>query len=146
MDTPLSVLLKEKGDVIHRITPNDTILDCVKKLNELGIGSLLVMEQTHLEGIITERDIIRKVICQKLDAEKTHIAKIMTRDLVTVLPNMTVTEAMRIITERRFRHLPVVENNKVLGLISIGDLTRWVMLAQENEISSLTGYIHGTTR
>lgn len=143
MKTPLSVLLADKGSSVHIISEHDTAFDAAMKMNTLGIGALLVMNQEKLLGIISERDIIRKLISKKADLTTVRVAEIMTKKLVTVLPNTSVQEAMRIITEKRFRHLPVVEHNKLIGLISIGDLTRWVMLAQENEINALTGYIQG---
>lgn len=143
MESRLSAILKDKGHKLHCIAPSVTLYECVKKLGELGIGALLVMENKKLLGIVSERDIIRKLISPHLSLDKTKVADIMTTELVTVPPTMTVTEAMRLVTEKRFRHLPVMENGSLIGIVSIGDLTRWAMLAQENEISSLTKYIHG---
>lgn len=147
METPLSILLREKeqgrGKQTHTITPQATIYECSVKLHEFGIGALLVIENDQLRGIISERDIIYRLVSCKCDPMTTKVSEIMSSDLVTVPPTMKVHEAMRLVTDRRFRHLPVVENGKLLGLISIGDLTRWVMLAQEREISSLTDYISG---
>ncbi len=145
MRTPLSVLLKDKGSVTHSITAQATGLECVTKMNQHGIGALLVMEGDKLIGIITERDLIRKLLGTSSDPKTTKVSALMTQDPITVLPSMTVQEAMKMITEKRFRHLPVVENGKLLGLISIGDLTRWVMLQQEYEIAALTGYIQGSS-
>ena len=144
MRTPLSVLLKDKGSAIHHISAHATIHECIVKLNEFGVGALLVIEGEKLIGIISERDIIRKLIGNKSDPAKAQVADLMTHDPLTVPPTMTVQEAMKLVTEKRFRHLPVVENGKLLGVISIGDLTRWVMLQQEYEIAALTGYIQGT--
>lgn len=146
MRTPLSVLLKDKGSAIYHISPHATAYECSAKLNELGVGALLVMEGEKLIGIISERDIIRKLVVNKSNPDATHVADLMTKDPLTVLPETTVQEAMKLITEKRFRHLPVVANGKLLGVISIGDLTRWVMLQQEYEIAALTGYIHGTPK
>ncbi len=143
MKTPLSLLLADKESKIHAISSQKTVFDAAMKMNHLGIGALLVIDDEQLVGIVSERDIIRKLIGQKHDLAVVHVADIMTKKLVTVPPTTTVQEAMRIITDRRFRHLPVIDNGKLIGLISIGDLTRWVMLAQEREIDALTGYIHG---
>lgn len=143
MESRLSAILKDKGYTIHSISPESSIYDCVKKLNQLGVGALLVMEGEKLVGIVSERDIIRNLISSNLQIDKAKVSDIMTKKLVTVPPTMTVTEAMRLVTEKRFRHLPVVEDGKLIGIVSIGDLTRCAMLAQENEISSLTKYIHG---
>lgn len=143
METPLSVLLKDKGHTIQSIAPNISVYECSLKLNEYKVGALLVIDNGKLIGIISERDILRKVVATGDDPKKVLINSIMTRDLVTVLPSTTVQEAMHIVTEKRIRHLPVLENGKLIGVISIGDLTRWAMLLQEQQISSLTNYIQG---
>ncbi len=145
MRTPLSVLLKDKGGSTHSITPQSSGFDCATKMNQYGVGALLVIENEKLIGIISERDLIRKLLGTSTDPKSISVEKLMTKDPVTVLPTMTVQEAMKLMTERRFRHLPVVENGKLMGVISIGDLTRWVMLQQEHEIAALTGYIQGGT-
>lgn len=145
MQTPLSLLLKDKGYTVHSISQEASCEECAARLNSFGIGALLVIDNDKLEGIVSERDFIRKLMTKK-DITGVRVKEIMSKDLITVLPTTTVQEAMRIITQRRLRHLPVVENGQLLGLISIGDLTRWVMLEQENEIAALTGYIHGTPR
>lgn len=146
MQTPLSVLLKEKGSKTYHISPQATVYESAVKMNEFGIGALLVIEGEQLLGIISERDLIRKLVGRQGDASQVQVHEIMTKELVTVPPTMTVQEAMKLVTEKRFRHLPVVEEGKLIGMISIGDLTRWAMLQQENEIAALTGYIHGNTR
>lgn len=143
MRTPLSVLLKEKGSKVFNIGPNASGLDCAMKLNEAHIGALLVVDQEKIVGIISERDLIYKLLCIKGDPNKVPVSQIMTPNPFTVLPSTTVQEAMKIITEKRFRHLPVVEDGKLMGMISIGDLTRWVMEQQQYEIDHLTGYIQG---
>ncbi len=144
MRTPLSVLLKDKGGSTYSIQPQASGFECATKMNELGVGALLVMENEKLVGIISERDLIRKLLGTSNDPKAVKVAELMTKDPITVLPSMTVQEAMKMITEKRFRHLPVVENGKLHGVISIGDLTRWVMLQQEYEIAALTGYIQGS--
>lgn len=146
MQTPLSVLLKNKGYALHAVSPEINAYECAAKMDLLGIGALVVIEKEQLVGIISERDFLRKVLSKRLDPLKIQVHEIMTKNPLTVNSNTTVQEAMQLITQHRFRHLPVVDEGKLVGMISIGDLTRWVMLAQENEISALTGYIHGTTR
>lgn len=143
MQSRISDILQDKGFLVYTISPNTTVFDCAKKMNQHGVGALLVMENDQLIGIVSERDIIRKLIIFHQDIGDAKVADIMSKDLTTVAPTMTVTAAMRLVTEKRFRHLPVVEDGKLIGLISIGDLTRWAMLAQEQEIDSLTKYIHG---
>lgn len=145
METPLSVLLNDKGHAIQSILPGNTVFECAEKLSQLKIGALIVMDNDKLVGIVSERDILRKVVTINGDSKKIRVDAIMTKEqeLITVLPTTTVREAMRIVTEKRIRHLPVLENGKLVGLISIGDLTRWAMLLQEQQIMSLTNYIQG---
>lgn len=143
METPLSVLLKDKGFTIKSVLPTISVYECALLLNEYKVGALLVIESGKLMGIISERDILRKVVATGADPKQVLVDSIMTKDLVTVLPTTTVQEAMQIVTNRRIRHLPVLENGKLIGVISIGDLTRWAMLLQEQQISSLTNYIQG---
>ncbi len=146
MDTPLSVLLKDKGYAIYSIGPEQSAYDSAVKMKKLGVGALLVIADEQLKGIISERDILLKLVGCACDPAQVSVKDIMTKDIVTVTPKTTVQEAMFIVTERRFRHLPVIEGGKVIGMISIGDLTRWVMLAQDQEISHLTGYIRGEVK
>lgn len=142
MDTPLSVLLKDKGYGVQSTTPETSVYDCALKLAELKIGALLVTDKNNnLAGIISERDILREVVARGEDAKRIMVEMIMTKELITVLPSTSVRDAMRMVTEHRVRHLPVLENGKLIGVISIGDLTRWAMLLQEQQISSLTNYI-----
>ncbi|HRE31864.1 MAG TPA: CBS domain-containing protein, partial [Candidatus Berkiella sp.] len=96
-----------------------------------------------VQGIISERDLINKLISKKLEPTQVKVSEVMTHNVLTVSSDTTVQKAMEIITEKRFRHLPVVDNGKLVGIISIGDITRWIMLQQQQEISALTGYIHG---
>lgn len=145
METPVRVLLDDKGRTTQSISPKSSVYECAVKMTQLKIGALLVIENDKLEGIVSERDILRKVVTVGDDPQKKLVADIMTitNELVTILPSTTVREAMEIVTEKRIRHLPVLENGKLVGLISIGDLTRWAMLLQEQQISTLTSYIHG---
>lgn len=143
METFLSMLLNDKGHRVCSVLPHTSVFECSQKMKEHHIGALLVMEGQKLNGIITERDILYKIVALGHDPKGIPVNAIMTRDLVTVLPNTTVGQAMQIVTERRIRHLPVVLNDELIGIISIGDLTRWAMLQQQEEISSLTRYVSG---
>lgn len=145
METPLNVLLNDKGRTILSVSLKTTAFECTQKLTQLNIGALIVLENDKLEGLVSERDILRKVVRVGHDPKIILVETIMTKasDLVTVLPSTTVREAMRIVTDKRIRHLPVLENGRLVGLISIGDLTRWAMMWQEQQISSLTNYIQG---
>lgn len=146
MHTPLSVLLKHKGTVMHSTSPQTLAYDCAEKMNALGIGALLVLENEKLVGIISERDFLKKILGKRLDPIKILVSEIMTKNPFTVPSTISVREAMQIITEKRFRHLPVVDDGKLVGMISIGDLTKWAMMQQQNEISALTDYIHGEVK
>lgn len=141
METPLSTLLQEKGHTVQSITAKDSAYDAAEKMTNLKIGALVVLDNDKLAGIISERDILRKVLAKGQDPQKTLVETIMTKDLITVTGKTTVREAMHIVTNKRIRHLPVVENGKLIGLISIGDLTRSAMEWQEQQIASLTSYI-----
>lgn len=143
MDTLLRTLLNEKGNKVESITADRTAYEAAAKLSELKIGALVVLDKDKLTGIISERDILRKVTAKGLDPQKISVSSLMTTNLITVTPTTTVREAMHIVTNQRIRHLPVLESGKLVGLISIGDLTRSAMEWQEQQIASLTNYIQG---
>jgi CBS domain-containing protein len=108
-----------------------------------NIGALLIVENEKLLGVFTERDVLKKVANKELNVKETPVKEVMTANVLTVAPHTTVAEAMAVITQKRFRHLPVVENDRLVGLISIGDLTRWVSRNQEIMIRDLENYITG---
>jgi CBS domain-containing protein len=143
MQSNLSAVLQSKGHEVLTIAPDKTVLEAVRTMNEHGIGSLLVMNGDEVVGIFTERDVLRRVVDAELDPRTTKVAKVMTRELVTVRQRMTVTEAMAVVTEKRCRHLPVIEDGRLLGMVSIGDLTRWVSREQAFHIQDLVNYITG---
>lgn len=119
----LKGLLDEQNPIVHSVVPGATVMQCVLRMNELKIGAMLVMEDDQLIGIFTERDAITRVLGAGLDPSGTKISAVMTKNPVWVSPSTTLEEAMGIITQRRVRHLPVVEDGKVLGVVSSGDLT-----------------------
>ena len=119
----LSSLLDEENQVIHSVAPDVFITDCVRQMNEHKIGAMLVMENEQLIGIFTERDAITRVLGARLDPTSTMISEVMTKNPVWVSSSTTLEEAMGIITQRRIRHLPVLEVGKVVGVVSSGDLT-----------------------
>lgn len=143
MQSNLSAVLQSKGHEVLTIAPDKTVIEAVRTMNEHGIGSLLVMNGDEVVGIFTERDVLRRVVDAELDPRTTKVAKVMTRELVTVRQRMTVTEAMAVVTETRCRHLPVIEDGRLLGMVSIGDLTRWVSREQAFHIQDLVNYITG---
>ena len=136
-------LLDAKGRNIIATGPDTSVLDAIKLMAEKAVGSLLVMQDDELFGIITERDYARKVIIKGRSSETTSVAEIMTTDVVTASESQTVSECMAVMTERRIRHLPIVEDQKVIGMISIGDLVQAIIADQQEEIEQLESYISG---
>lgn len=136
-------LLDDKGGAVYTIAPGAPVLDAIRLMAERGIGALLVMRDDALAGIVTERDYARKVILKGRSSRETAVAEIMTPAPTTVSPATTVDECMRLCTELRVRHLPVVENGLLLGIVSIGDLVKAVINDQAAEIDHLQRYIAG---
>ena len=136
-------LLDRKGRHIFSVSPDDSVFDAIKLMAEKSIGSLIVMENEELRGIMSERDYARKVIIKGRASESTKVAEIMTPDVFTTSSSQTVNECMNLMTEKKIRHLPVVEDNRVIGLISIGDLVEAIISDQQEEIEQLEHYISG---
>ena len=136
-------LLDTKGRDIISITEDASVLDAITIMAERSIGSLLVMHGDELRGIVTERDYARKVIVKGRSSKSTLVKEIMTADVLTSTPDQNVNECMTVMSERRIRHLPVVEDGKVIGLISIGDLVQAIISDQQEEIQHLEQYISG---
>lgn len=137
-------LLQSKGNAsVYTISPEQTVLEAVALMADKGIGALLVTEGSDVVGIITERDYARKVILLERSSQATPVSDIMTAAVMYVHPNQTSSECMRLMTEKRLRHLPVLENGKLLGLLSIGDLVKGVISDQQETIDQLEQYIRG---
>lgn len=136
-------LLDSKGREIISIVQDASVFDAIKLMAERSIGSLLVMDGDELKGIVTERDYARKVIIKGRASDTTPVADIMTTDLVTASPEQTVNECMTLMSGRRIRHLPVIVDGKVAGIISIGDLVQAIISDQQEEIEQLGQYISG---
>lgn len=134
---PLSNLLSAKNRAIHSVAPGICVTECIRQMNEYKIGAMLVMENDELLGIFTERDAITRVLGAGLDPEDTKVSAVMSRDPCCARPSTTLDEAMRIVTHQRFRHLPVVQDGKVLGMVSSGDLTRHLVEDQPDQIREL---------
>jgi len=137
-------ILNEKGNEVFDIEPEDTVYEAIEKMADKDIGALLVMEGDKLRGIITERDYRNKVILKGRRSKTTAVSEIMTSNLYTVEPTDTVDTCMALMTDRKFRHLPVMEDGKVTGVISIGDLVKAVITKQKVEIHNLRDYIAGS--
>lgn len=136
-------LLDIKGGDIVTIDEDASVFDAIKLMADRGIGSLLVMHDQDLKGIVTERDYARKVILKGRAAETTRVSEIMSVELITATPEQTVNKCMTLMTERRIRHLPILAHDKVVGLISIGDLVQAIIADQKEAIEHLENYISG---
>lgn len=135
-------ILKQKG-LVWSMSPSASVYDAVVTMAEKSVGALLVMEDDKLVGILSERDYARKVVIRGRSSKDTEIREIMSSPVIFVTPRHTVGDCMRIITENRIRHLPVLEGERVVGVISIGDLVNWMMQAQQETIRHLEAYITG---
>lgn len=140
----IGMVLKEKGQNIWSLGPDARVYDAVELMANKHVGALLVMADGKLVGIISERDYARKVVLLERSSKQTQVKEIMTSPVVVVRPDHTVEDCMRFMTGNRIRHLPVVENQKVLGVVSIGDLVKWVVSAQAETIDQLHHYITGS--
>lgn len=136
-------LLAAKGGSLYSIDPDEPVLAAVQAMSDHGIGALLVMRGADLLGIVSERDYARKVVLKGRSSAETPVWEIMSAPVVTIDPDATVATCMLVMTEQRIRHLPVVNGGRVVGMLSIGDLVKAVIEAQEREIADLQRYIAG---
>lgn len=143
MNTAIATLLERKDGALHTVPSTVTVAEAVQTMNRHRIGSVLVMDGPRLAGIFTERDVLSRVVGEQLDPRTTPVTKVMTSAVITVLPTTTVPQVMEIFAEKRCRHLPVVDGGKLVGLISIGDVSRWLSDAHRAEAESLRQYIAG---
>ena len=143
MPDTVDSILRRKGHQIWSVTPDESVFQAVSVMADKGIGALLVIDDGKLLGIISERDYARKVILQGKFSKDTLVSDIMTTPVVSVGPDHTVDDCMHIVSARRIRHLPVVQDEQVIGIVSIGDLVRSVISAQSETINYLHQYIGG---
>jgi len=134
--TPLDTLFAER-ETVHSVGPDTLVTECVQTMSAKKIGALIVMDGERLVGIFTERDALNKVLAAGLEPGKTKVSEVMTKDPYSIPPTTTVGEAMELVTKRRFRHLPIVKNGKVLAVVSSGDLTHWLVKDQVGEVQEL---------
>lgn len=141
---PISALLHHKGTALWSIAPEATVFEAIKLMADKNIGSLLVLSGDRLVGVFTERDYTRKIALQGKRSKETQVREILSGKIVSVTPHQTVEECMRLMTENRVRHLPVLENGKPIGIVSIGDLVNWTISAQDAAIAQMEQYISGS--
>lgn len=136
-------LLRNKGNQVFSVQPDDTVLDALKLMAEKNCGALMVMNGEAIAGIVSERDVARKVEVQGKTARETLVRDIMTAKVITVQPGQSVAEVMQVMTDKHIRHLPVIEGDRLAGVISIGDVVKAIITDQEFTIQQLEQYITG---
>lgn len=139
----ISEILSYKGANVWSISPNAMVFEAVRMMADKNVGALLVTEGGKLVGIISERDYTRKVALRGRSSKDTAVKKILSGQVIHVSPSHTVQECLRLMTDHRIRHLPVLEGDKVVGIVSIGDLVNWIISAQASTINQLQSYIGG---
>lgn len=140
----LRQLLQAKPPGILSIAPEARVIDALRVMAEKNVGALLVLEQSRLVGVVSERDYTRSVVLKGRSSKNTAVREILSPRPISVTPRDEVEACMRLMTERRVRHLPVLEGERVVGIVSIGDLVNWVISEQESTIDQLQNYISGT--
>ncbi|MBI3191644.1 MAG: CBS domain-containing protein [Pedosphaera parvula] len=139
----VGAILAHKGHDVFSVKPEITVFEAIQLMADRGIGAVLVMKDDKLIGILSERDYTRKVILKGKSSKQTPVSEIMSTTLTIVTPDHTVEECMALMTEKRVRHLPVMENDKVVGIVSIGNLVNWIISSQKSAIDQLQNYITG---
>ncbi len=139
----IQTLLKKKGYDVWSIAPDASVYDAIHLMAEKAVGALIVMDGPNLVGVISERDYARKIILEGRSSENTKISEIMSSEVITVGPDNKIEECMAMMTERRIRHLPVLDGDEVLGVISLGDLVKYIIAEQQFVIEQMERYING---
>jgi CBS domain-containing protein len=135
-----AILAHKKVSTVWSIGPNATVIDAIRLMDEKNVGALPVVENGKLVGIVSERDYTRKVILKGRSSKDTPVSDIMTKQVLTVNPSNSVTECMQIMTDKRVRHLPVLEGTNLVGILSIGDLVNWLISAQKATLDNSERY------
>lgn len=139
----ISAILREKGGAIHSIAPETTVYDAIQTMADRNIGALLVMTGERLVGIISERDYTRKIALKGKQSKQTPVSEIMFAPVISVADDASVEECMELMTQHRIRHLPVLDGERVVGVVSIGDLINWIIKTQREVLNSMEDFISG---
>ena len=143
METKVADILEEKKQEVFSVTPDTMVFDAIKLMVEKNIGAVLVVNENRLEGIFTERDYMKKIILKGIASKETPVKDVMTKKMAYISPDTSLEEGLAIMSEKKCRHLPVFENKELLGVISIGDLGRRIIIDQKITINNLNEYIAG---
>lgn len=143
MKLPVSNILKEKGEWVISIHPDASVYDTIARMVQNNVGAILILDRGSIEGIFTERDYLRRVTLEGRSLETTPISEVMTKNVITVDPDATVEQCMQIMTANKCRHLPVLRDDSLAGIISIGDCVKAVSRTAEARVEDLTNYITG---
>jgi CBS domain-containing protein len=143
MHASVTDIVSQKGREVHTITPEKTVSEAVAVMAQHNIGALVVVEGGRPIGMLSERDVLWRIVHEARAPGDTQVSEVMTRDIITVRMSTQVSEAMRVMTARRVRHLPVLDREQLAGLVSIGDVTKWLTRDLESQVGDLETYIHG---
>jgi CBS domain-containing protein len=143
MNAPIAAILDRKGRSVFSVPSHVTVFEAVAEMNRHRVGSVMIIDGGKLVGIFTERDVLLRVVGEGVDPKRTPVAQVMTADVITITPETKMEETAEIFTQKRCRHLPVIENERLVGAISIGDITRWVSDHHRAEAEHLKNYIAG---
>ena len=141
---PVRSLLNQKSPTVWWVSPHETVFLAIQLMSVRQVGALMVLSDGQLTGIVSERDYARKVILQGRNSQSTLVSEIMTTPVLFVTPEQSIQNCMKLMTSRRIRHLPVLEQDKVIGVISIGDIVNWMVSSQQETIQQLHSYINGS--
>ena len=141
---PVRSLLSQKSPAVWWVSPHETVFLAIQLMSVRQVGALMVLRDGQLTGIVSERDYARKVILQGRNSQSTLVSEIMTTPVLFVTPEQTIQNCMKLMTSRRIRHLPVLEQEKVIGVVSIGDIVNWMVSSQQETIQHLHSYINGS--
>jgi CBS domain-containing protein len=143
IDVGVSAILQLKGNKVYSVTPETTVFDAIQQMADKNVGALVVLSEGRVAGIVSERDYTRKVALQGKSSKDTKVQELLSTPVISAGPDASIEQCMRLMTTYRVRHLPILDEDKLLGVVSIGDLVNWTISAQSTTISQLENYIAG---